>query len=193
MKLRVPFKKQTLRYSCFSACVRMVLSYYEDDISEKELYKETLLSIIPKGIWDARMALFLIKRGYKVATYINGPPLNEWRGRWATEYKKHYHKALKLGLQRKQNATISLIRRLLDNKTPVLTEVNLDRFYHINFNPEETHMILAVGYTKKYFYFHDPHPKAGGKYKKVSIKKFNDAWQKLSGPWGRSIFVILSS
>ncbi|HLD57268.1 MAG TPA: C39 family peptidase [archaeon] len=103
-------------------------------------------------------------------------------------HQKEYKRALSIGLKHKKNATISLIKKFIDNNTPVLTEVSADKLYKENLG--YTHMIVVVGYDKNNFYFHDPDKIHGGKNKKILFSKFRKAWEKISSNSGRSMTVI---
>src|SRR3989338_7634852 len=186
--LNVPFRKQVLANSCFPACVRMVLRYYGDDIDEKILSKR---SSLPghKGCWDVKIGPILIKKGYNVTTFWDGS-IEEWvpKSKLIRAHEKQYRKAIEQGLKHKNGATVSLIKKFIDNGTPVLTEISSDRFYRENLG--YTHMIVIFGYDKSGLYFHDPDKKHGDKSRKISFVRFRNCWEKISKDSGRSMFVI---
>ncbi len=186
--LDVPFRKQVLANSCFPACVRMVLKFYGDDIDEKKLCKNSSLSG-HKGCWDVKIGPIIIGKGYRVTTFWNGS-IEEWNSKSdiIRAHEKQYKKAIRRGLKHKKDATVSLIKKFIDNGTPVLTEVSADRFYNEKLG--YTHMVVIVGYDKSNFYFHDPRRLGGKKLKKISINKFRKCWEKISNDSGRSMFVI---
>ncbi len=189
--LDVPFRKQILANSCFPACVRMVLKFYGDDIDEKWLCKN---STLPghKGCWDVKIGPILIRKGYSVTSFWDGS-IQDWNSdsELIKAHQKEYKRAAKQGLKHKKNATISLIKKFIDNNTPVLTEVSSDRLYREHFG--YTHMVVIVGYDNKNFYFHDPDKTHGGKNKKVSFGRFRKCWEKISSDSGRSMIVIEKS
>lgn len=47
--MKVPFHKQEFWFSCFAACVRMILEYYGIKKTEKEIRK--LLKVATAGVW----------------------------------------------------------------------------------------------------------------------------------------------
>ena len=187
-KLDVPFRKQVLANSCFPACVKMVLRYYGDDINEKALSKN---SSLPghKGCWDVKIGPIIIRKGYRVTTFWDGS-IEEWNSKSdiIRAHEKQYKKSVRQGLKHKKGATVSVIKKFIDNGTPVLTEVSSDKFYNEKLG--YTHMIIIVGYDKNSFYFHDPGKKYGGKNKKIPFVKFRNCWEKISSDAGRSMFVI---
>ena len=194
--LLVPFKKQSLSYSCFPSAVNMVLRFYGDAIDEKKLYRE---AIIPggKGTWDVKIAPFLIKKGYKVTTFWSGK-IGEWGygPKLIRKYRKVYSEALKHGMRHRQDASIDLIKSFIDKGIPSLAEVSADKFYRRKMGV--SHILVVVGYSNKYLFIHDPDIEFGGKFKKVSINRFRRAWEKIApvSGWdispsaGRSMTVI---
>ena len=196
--LDVPFRKQLLENSCFVSGVYMVLKYYGDKIDERKLYWRTIINDTD-GAQDVKLAQFLIKRGYKVTIFCNAP-IEQWgfskNPRFIRSYAREYAKALRLGMKHKKNATVSLIKKFIDKNTPVLVEINADKFY--GGKKGYSHILVILGYDARNLYFHDPHKDLGGKMRSVSIQKFRKAWEKIAllsgwdiGPSaGRSVTVI---
>ncbi len=185
--LRVPFKKQKLNDSCFPASVDMVLRYYGDLVNEKKLAASTKLSE-QDGSSDVKIGQVLLRKGYNVTTFWNGS-MHQWNEEKSItrRYKKEYKKSLRLGLKRKKNATLSLIKFFIDKNIPVLAEVSANKFYGRKL--DYTHMVVVTGYDNRYFYINDPNKKIGGK-KKITMRKFGKSWKNLYSGFGRSMFVV---
>ena len=186
--LPVPFRKQELANSCFPACVRMTLKYYGFDINEKNLYGK---SMIPpwKGTWDVLIAQELIKKGFKVTTGWSGN-FEKWNIPRLVEkkYWKEYAKAILQGMNYIKKPTLFMIQSYLYIGVPVMVEVHAGRFYKKKY--DFTHMILLTGYNTKYFFYHDPDKKLGGKNKKITRKRFIECWETIYPGAGRSIFIV---
>lgn len=67
MKLNVPFYHQEKKLTCILACVRMILGYYKDYISEAEIGKDIKMHSF--GTFETDLGPFLLNRGYKVTAY----------------------------------------------------------------------------------------------------------------------------
>lgn len=186
--LGVPYFKQHLPYSCLPAAIRMVLGYYGDEASEKELYRKGKLPGHP-GTWDAALAPFLITRGYLVHTYWNGD-LKAWglSKRTSTAFNKAFKIARTIGLVHHTGANIRFIESHLREGDPVIAEVDIRHFYGIA--EAFTHIVLIVGMDQNTFYIHDPQPLKGGAYLPVSKKHFAKSWTTLLGRPGRSLLII---
>ena len=166
----------------------MVLNYYGDDISEETLYRSGKLPG-HKGRWDVKIAPVLIKRGYDVASYWNGG-LKAWRLKPVTirSFNIAYAKAKKMGFTHKIRASLSIIKRLVGQGTPVIAEVDADHFYGGTFGV--THVILIVGYDSNNLIVHDPEKNLGARFRKVPYQLFKRSWERLAGLAGRSMIVI---
>jgi hypothetical protein len=172
--------------TCLAACVRMVLHYYGVKLDELKFYREARFNRKYEGLCDACIAMPLIKRGFKVATYWNGA-LEDW-GVWTSElaslYAEHEKKALKTERYfKKQNASKELIQHLVHKGIPVIAEVLAGRFYRTT--EIGTHMILIRGYTKHGFLICDP----WGLQHFISYEHFDRAWIP-SKRFGKSMIVI---
>ncbi|MBI4139834.1 C39 family peptidase [Candidatus Woesearchaeota archaeon] len=190
--LNVPFRKQLTESSCFPACIRMVLRYYGVVVDEKWLWKCGM--ILPHtGTWDVTLAPVLKKLGYKTITYWSGS-IDGWSNTVPLEtrekYKDLYSKSVGSGvLVHRRNASISLMKKYILSGVPVLAEVNADIFYGEKCG--WTHMIVIVGFSKNFFFFHDPDKHFGGDFLRVGFSRFRKSWENLSSLAGRSMFVIL--
>jgi len=172
--------------TCLAACVRMVLQYYGGRIDELKFYHEARFGRQYPGLCDVCIALPLIKRGFKVASYWNGR-LDDW-GVWISDlaelYKEHEKKALKTKKYfRRRNATVQLIRKLLVQGKPVIVEVLAGKFY--NTREIGTHMITICGFNRKGFWMCDP----WGMQHFITYEHFSKAWIP-SRRFGRSMIVI---
>lgn len=65
--LKVPYFKQEAGLSCGLACMRMVLGYYGDKVSEKELSKH--IKIHSYGTFTTDLGALALERGYKVTVF----------------------------------------------------------------------------------------------------------------------------
>lgn len=185
--LRVPLKRQKFNDSCFPASVDMVLRFYGDVVNEEKLASSTKLSE-QDGSSDVKIGQVLLRKGYNVTTFWNGS-IYQWNKEKniARLYKKEYKKSLRLGLKKKKNATLSLMKFFIDKNIPVLAEVHASKFYGRKL--DYTHMVVVTGYDKRYFYLNDPDKKLGGK-KKMTLKRFGKSWKNLYSGFGRSMFVV---
>ncbi len=64
MKLTIPYFPQEKNNSCGLACLRMMLAYHDDLVTEKELSKQ--IDAHSFGAFSTDLGLIALKRGYKV-------------------------------------------------------------------------------------------------------------------------------
>ena len=186
--LAVPFHKQRFANSCLPACIKMVLAYYGDRARERTLYRMGKLPGHP-GSWDVKIAPYLIKTGYAVTSYWNAG-MKAWRMKPVTveAFNQAFTIARKAGFLHKRNATINLIKKLINKGTPVLAEVDADIFYGERFGV--THMVVVIGYDAGHLIVHDPDPHFGETRRKVRLAHFKKSWEQLAGLAGRSMIII---
>src|SRR3989338_6470276 len=74
------------------------------------------------------------------------------------DYFPIFKKVKKIGLiKTSKNASIKLIRRLLEREIPILAEVHSNTWFKVNkWPPQETHVVVSVGYNKGKFIINDP-------------------------------------
>jgi ABC-type bacteriocin/lantibiotic exporter with double-glycine peptidase domain len=182
IKLKVPYFKQTLEYSCFPASVKMVLSYYGLEFDEVELYNKTKRQ---RFCWEDKMAEFLLEKGFKVTIYFEGDTLDHVDKKTENEfYSKLKYLISSKGLIKRENATLDIIKDFLKNKTPVLAEVDADKLYKKKY--DMTHMLVIYGFDNEKFYIRDPFDQGN---KKISYDDFKKCWEKIK--WGeRFLFII---
>lgn len=189
--LNVPFRRQLTESSCFPACIRMVLRYYGGDVDERWLWRR---GMIPPhtGTWDVTLSPVLKSLGYESVSFWNGS-FDGWISTVPKEtidaYKRKYSRAVRAGLlNHRRNASLSLIMSYISRGVPVIAEVNADVFYGKKCG--WTHMIVILGFSKNFLFFHDPDRDMGGKFLRVSFSRFRKSWENLSSLAGRSMFVI---
>ncbi len=71
MNLNLPHYSQNKDYTCGPACLRMILSYYGKDYSEKEL-ERLLTTTQEKGTKEENLIKISKKLGFKTTSKING-------------------------------------------------------------------------------------------------------------------------
>ena len=185
--LEVPYYSQPTDATCYPTAIKMVMHYYEESFNMVKLYSKAKW---PHGGTSEMANAILASQGYKIHVYFNGS-VDAWtfwaaKKKWATKFiKKQIARAKYHGAKYKTNATLATIRNYLRNGIPVIAEVLASEFY----NTEEnfTHTIVINGFDAKGFHILDPYIKSK---RKISYKKFSDAWFSFNGV-GRSIIVIL--
>jgi len=194
MNLNVPYRRQQTETSCFPACIRMILRYYGDDIDEKQLNKEGHNSHHEKN-YDMRrdiiFAKILQKKRYHVTTYWNGV-IEGWElpQHRHESYKKEYEDAIqKKIIIHKRNATLTTIQNYINKGVPVIAE-KIHHALHYGKRKTWNHIVIITGYTKKYFFLHDPDKWEGEKHKKITKKEFTKNWEKLSPKSGKMLYII---
>lgn len=199
MKLDVPYIKQFNRYSCFPACMAMVLRYNGNKINQKQVYYKSRIMAKKKilGCWDATLILSMRDKGYLIDSWINyrnNVKMSQEAKMQFKEYNHYLKKAKKLGLiKMHKNADMVLIRRLIDKHIPVMAEVQSRAWFKSKANPEATHVIVIVGYQKGKLIVHDPamhYHKRKGENIYVSINHFKKAW--VAYPYYKNSISILS-
>ena len=140
---------------------------------------------------DIIFAKELKKKGYHVTTYWNGV-IEGWElpQHRHESYKKEYKNAIKNNIiTHKRNATITTIEKYIDKKIPVIAE-KIHHALHYGKKKTWNHIIIITGYTKKYFFIHDPDKWEGEKYKRITKKEFLNLWEKLSPKSGKMLYII---
>lgn len=185
--LEVPYFSQPTDSTCYPTSIKMIMKYYDEPFNSVKLYNKAKL---PHGGTSERANAILASMGYKLHIYFNGP-LDAWtfslpNKKWYADLiRKSIARAKYHGAKYKTNATLSTIRNYLRRGIPVIAEVLASHFYGTQEN--FTHTIVINGFDGKGFHILDPYVKSK---RKVSYKKFLDAWFSFNGV-GRSMIVIL--
>ncbi|MBI4163032.1 MAG: C39 family peptidase [Candidatus Aenigmarchaeota archaeon] len=82
-----------------------------------------------------------------------------------------------------------IIKKFIDNGRPVIATVRTDKFYKRGYY--STHLIVIVGYDSEGFYYHDPSPTSGGKWKKITYAHFKSSWWDLGDLSKRCMIIIM--
>ena len=214
MKLELPRYKNFNNYSCFITTIAMVLKFYEKKINQKEIFekakvydpndkKRCIGSTVPS------VMLALKNEGYKMIVwqdkdlkYIKnaGKETQKFYKIWDKQIKE----AEKLGiLENHPHGKISLIKKFLNKRIPVIVGVKSKDFYEGNPSWENSiynrkwpnttsHVVVITGYTKDTYIFNDSSPffKGNeGKNRTISKKRLEKAWRNVQGV-KNAIFVL---
>ena len=111
--LDVPYHRQQLETSCFPAAVKMVLEFFGSDVDEHLLWRKGQI-LGHKGTWDAKLAPYVIQKGFHFESYWSG---SVERSKLPPGVKKAYLKATKgarkAGWRYAGKGTTTLIKRYL--------------------------------------------------------------------------------
>jgi len=98
------------------------------------------------------------------------------------------------GAEWRDDASIDLIKKYLDDKTPPIVEVSSAKFF--DNKSKHSHAILLIGYDDNGFYYHDP-SKNGKKGGFISFERFRNMWEEpqenkvYNFKYERNMYVIL--
>ena len=191
MRLEVPYFKQFNEHACFVASVAMVLRFYGVRINQREVYSRAKVydPLRKRRIWgcvDTKLMFTIKNTGYKMKSWLNykknakiPPKIKNWLEKG---YMPELKKAKKMGLIKvSRNASIKLIRQLLEKGIPVLAEVHSNTWFKTKKFPDhETHVVVITGYENGNLIVSDSYMSYLGKDGRdveVSMRRFEKAWE----------------
>ena len=177
VELKVPYVKQISDKTCLPACAEMILKYYGEQATQRELYEKAKWGEGEGyGATDAGLAVAIRDLGYKVISWWNAKQIvpTSWKILEDKYFWPQFWVAAKIGaIERKENADSALIKELIDIRIPVIVDVDNGKLY--DGETTWTHSILFTGYSNRHLIYHDPSEK-GGPEKRIEVKKLEDCW-----------------
>ena len=150
--LSVPLLKQSRRLDCGPTALRMVLLYFGEKYSSKEIIAD-VGGIKDYGIKNIKLADFARGLGFKVRCYSYNQKLARGRAEIKKPSKSH-------------------ILRFLKRRLPVIIAVRSSLLYNEK-HSEEGHFIVVTGYKKGKWEYNDPHD---GRKHRINEEDLMFAW-----------------
>ncbi len=173
MIINVPYQKQKYSTSCLPAAIKMVMHYFGVFVDEKILLKKGTISG-HKGTWDAKLAPYIIKKGFCFESYWKGSAANQAVPHVQKAYIRAMATAKKVGWRYCGSGKIAKAKQFLAKKIPVIAELNAGLLYKKKY--EWTHVIVLTGFNKNGFYYLDSYAPAK-KPRKISFARFARCWE----------------
>lgn len=178
MKLKVNHFQQATSNSCGLAALRMILDYYGERVTEKELKKE--VSMHSFGTFSTDLGVIALKRGYKVTSYaFHLSILGFLELPFGTKITEKVLKRIKVKAKDKMtfnswknylkaggelvwdNPRISLIDNYLKKKAPCLISVNTAALGDYWKRWNNGHYLVVTGFEKEKISVLDPNQSKG--------------------------------
>ncbi|MFH0711573.1 MAG: peptidase C39 family protein [archaeon] len=183
MKLNIPFRKSEIDTECAQRCLQMVLEYFEQKHSIKELSK--LTKQLPSGMtWTAGIARASKILGFetKIISKTNfSHDENEikYYKEHAKEMKTLYNlikknKKLKISTEEENLSINQLIKLLTKNSIPIIL-INWNTL--IQKENYQGHFVVLSGYDNKNIYIHNPGIAKAQPFMKIKKELFKKAWE----------------
>jgi len=151
--MKVPLYKQS-KMTCGPACLKMVLAYFNKNISEKEIIKE-IGGIKKYGVRMIKLADLARKLNFKVECLSYNKKLAQGKAKIKEPNKADILKYLRKNIP----VILAVNSRILSNKQ--------------NKNPKLGHFIVITKYQNKNFWYNNPQD---GKQHKIKEDELLFAW-----------------
>lgn len=160
--LDVPYFKQFNTNACLAASTAMLLAYHGFSFSQRDIFnvakfytphKRKVAGCTEVGIMD------FLGKNYQMTYWMDvkkkkWPSEMEWFHSYLKKVKKSEKKKL---IIRKKGASLAFIRKMIDQKKPVIAEVHMNTWTKTKkYAHDVTHDVVVTGYDSKYFFFNDP-------------------------------------